>query len=339
MSKIHMLTTADKTIDRYSRNDFDRLSAAVCFDVFREHSLVDSPDLADIILFVGSTYPDHRDVRAHPFLRSHKQKCFLFHSDDYVIPFLPGVYVNITRRWYSQRRTRTGFYLRVFDSEFISHKPSVADCEYLFCFIGSTRTHPVRGRILSLKHPRAHLEDTSALVAPDDRKKTFFMVDYRPNDSVHYGDVLARSKFVICPRGYACSSWRLFETMKAGRVPVIVSDEWVPPEGPAWESFSIRVRESDVAQIPRIVEEQESMAETMGRLARATWESWFSREACFHRIVEWCLRLKQYRNRQIIDTVGPYFQLMRPHFVRHVLLPDIKKGVLNRLPGRRGLLE
>jgi len=192
---------------------------------------------------------------------------------------------------------------------------------------------------MSLKHPRAHLKDTSALVPADEKKKNFFMVDYRPNDSLDYGSVLARSKFVICPRGYATSSWRLFETMKAGRVPVIVSDQWVPPEGPAWESFSIRVGESDVAQIPGILEQHESMAEHMGQLARATWEEWFSRETCFHRIVEWCLRLKQHRNRQIIDSVGPYFQLMRPHFVRHVLLPDIKKGVLNRLSGGRKPLD
>jgi hypothetical protein len=330
-----MLSTADNTVNQYSRSDFKRLSAAVQCDIFQKHSLVDSPDAADIILFVGSTYHDYRDVRCHPFMRDYKQKCFLFHSDDFVIPFLPGVYVNITKRWYSQRRTRTGFYLRVFDSDFVSYIPSFAYCEYLFCFVGSTRTHSVRSRILSLKHPRAYLRDTTAAVPAEERNKTFFMVDYGSNDNADYGRILSRSKFVICPRGYAPSSWRLFETMKAGRVPVIVSDQWVPPEGPAWENFSIRVRQKDIAQIPRILEEHEPGAEAMGKLARETWEEWFSRETCFHRIVEWCLRIKQNESRPIMDNVSSYLQLLRPFFIRNVLLPDIKKGTLNYLGGRR----
>ena len=333
MSKVHLLSTADNAISPFSRSDFTRLSAAVQHDTFRVHTLVDSPDDADIVLFVGSTYFDHRDVRSHPILKSHRQKCFLFHSHDYVIPFLPGVYVNITSRWYSQRRTRTGFYLRVFDSDYINDVQSLADCEFLFCFVGSARTHSVRKRIMSLRHPRAFLKDTSAVVPAGEKKQTFFMVNYSNNDYSDYAKVLARSKFVVCPRGYAPSSWRLFETMKAGRVPVIVSDQWIPPEGPEWDRFSIRVREKDVASIPRILEQRESAAEAMGALARKNWESWFSRESGFHRIVEWCLVLKENRERPVLDVVSPHFQLLRPFFVRHVLLPDIKKAMLKR-PGR-----
>jgi hypothetical protein len=338
MSTVHMLTTADETIDRYSRRDFDRLSAAARCDIFREHSLVDSPDLADIILFVGSTYSDQRDVRAHPFLRRYRQKCFLFHSDDYVIPFLPGVYVNITKRWYSPRRTVTGFYLQQFNLDFIPFVSSLADCDYLFCFVGSARTHPVRSRLMSLRHPRAYLEDTSTAVPPARKKQPFLMIDYSHDARTHYGDIIARSKFVLCPRGYACSSWRLFETMKAGRVPVIISDQWVPPAGPAWESFSIRVRQNRVAQIPDILEHYKSSAATMGHLARKTWEGWFSQEASFHRIIEWCLRLRQYRHGHAISDFVPYIQLLRPFFVRHVLLPKIKQGSLRRLVSLRQFL-
>jgi hypothetical protein len=337
-----MLTTADNTITQHSRRDFDRLSTAARCDIFREHSLVDSPDPADIILFVGSTYPDQRDVRSHPFRRHYRQKCFLFHSDDDIIPFLPGVYVNISKRWYSPHRTLTGFYLQQFDDfglDFIRFVPSFADCDYLFCFVGSTRTHPVRSRLMSLRHPRAYLEDTNATVSPEQKKQPFFMVNYSNDDRRHYGDIITRSKFVLCPRGYACSSWRLFETMKAGRVPVIISDQWVPPVGPAWESFSIRVRQKDVAQIPGILERYESKAATMGRLARTAWEEWFSQETGFHRIVEWCLHLKRYRHSHATSDFVPYIQLLRPFFVRHVLLSEIKKETLRRLVSLRRVLS
>src|SRR5262249_39802472 len=100
MSKVHMLTTADNSVDLHSRNDFKRLLASVPYDKFRKHELVDDPNQADIILFVGANFEDHRDVRTHPLCRKFKDKCFLYYSNDFVIPFLPGVYVNISKRWY-----------------------------------------------------------------------------------------------------------------------------------------------------------------------------------------------------------------------------------------------
>jgi exostosin family protein len=332
-----MLTT--ETISGNNQRDFDRLATAAYCDKFREHALVDSPALADIILFVGSTYLDLRDVRSHSFLRQYKQKCFLFHAKPYIIPFLPGVYVNIAKRWYSPRRTLTGSHLQQYNLSFIPFIPSFAHCDYLFSFVGSTRTHPVRSRLMSLKHPRAFLEDTSAPAPPEQKKQPLFMVTYSSDDRKRYGDVITRSKFILCPRGYGCSSWRLWETMKAGRVPVIISDQWVPPEGPVWESFSIRVSQNRVMQIPEILEQYEPDAESMGHLARTAWEEWFSQETCFHHIVEWCLRLKQYRHSLAMSDVVPYIQLLRPFFVRHVLLPEIQQGILRYLTRFRRFLS
>jgi hypothetical protein len=326
-----MLTTADENIAGYSGADFRRLSAAAVADSFCQHTLIDSPDLADIILFVGSTYPDHRDVRSHPLLRQYREKCFLFHSDDYVIPFLPGVYVNISKRWHNDR-TFTGPYLQMTQWDYVPFVPSIADCEYLFCFLGSTRSHRIRRRLMELDHPRGYLEDTSENVAESEAGKAFFMLNYQPDAKTHYGEIISRSKFVLCPRGYACSTWRLFETMKAGRVPVIISDQWVPPTGPAWETFSIRVRENQIGQIPPLLERYEAEADRMGRLARVTWEEWFSRETVFHRIIEWCLSLK-HRSHSSASYLVPYLQLLRPFYFRHVVLPKIKHVIWHRAVG------
>jgi hypothetical protein len=327
-----MLTTADEQIAGYSGADFRRLSEAASCDRFRKHRLVDSPEYADIILFVGSTYPDHRDIRSHPLLRKHRLKCFLFHSDDYVIPFLPGVYVNVAKRWYSGR-TITGPYLQMLYWDHVPFVPSLENCEYLFCFVGSTRTHAVRRRLMNLNSPRAYLEDSSADVAEDVTKNPLIMIDYQTEAKTHYGDIISRSKFVLCPRGYACSTWRLFETMKAGRVPVIISDQWVPPEGPAWETFSLRVRENQSSGIPEFLERYEPKAELMAHEARLAWEEWFSKETVFHRIVEWCLSLKSRCHASAVMHLVPYVQLLRPFYLRHVLLPEAKHFISNRVGG------
>jgi hypothetical protein len=327
-----MLTTADEQIAGYSGADFRRLSEAARCDRFGKHRLVDSPEHADIILFVGSTYPDHRDVRSHPLLREHRVKCFLFHSDDYVIPFLPGVYVNVAKRW-SSGRTITGPYLQMLYWDHVPFVPSLQNCEYLFCFVGSTRTHALRRRLMSLKSPRAYFEDSSADVAEDETKKPLIMIDYQTEAKTHYGDMISRSKFVLCPRGYACSTWRLFETMKAGRVPVIISDQWVPPEGPAWETFSLRVRENQISGIPELLERYEPKAELMAHEARLAWEEWFSKETVFHRIVEWCLSLKSRCRDSAVIHLVPYVQLLRPFYLRHVLLPEAKHFISSRVGG------
>ena len=46
--------------------------------------------------------------------------------------------------------------------------------------------------------------------------------------------------------------------MRMGRVPVILSDDWVEPIGPSWEKFSIRIRERDVDRIPAPLEKREA---------------------------------------------------------------------------------
>jgi hypothetical protein len=140
-----------------------------------------------------------------------------------------------------------------------------------------------------------------------------------------YAEVAKASKFVLCPRGLSVSSIRLFETMGMGRVPVILSDDWIAPEGPCWEQFSIRLPEDDYAQIPRILEQRESEAVEMGERARKEWEEWFSDEVLFHRLVELCLDIK--KNRKLPETLArwpAYLQYLRPFHLRRLLGSKIR---------------
>jgi hypothetical protein len=81
---------------------------------------------------------------------------------------------------------------------------------------------------------------------------------------------------VLCPRGIGTSSFRLFETLQSGRVPVILSDSWVPCAGMDWDAFSLRVRERDIGRLPEICLASESRWESMARAGRRAWEEWFS---------------------------------------------------------------
>jgi hypothetical protein len=139
------------------------------------------------------------------------------------------------------------------------------------------------------------------------------------------------SMFVLCPRGVAPSSYRIFEAMKAGRVPVIMADQWVPPSGPNWPEFSLRVPESRLQEVPKILENLANRAPEMGLRASQAWELWFSREQGFQTIVTWCLEIMETsQNQRLFQRYRPILQLARPHFFRHVVLRAAKKKLLRR---------
>ena len=66
---------------------------------------------------------------------------------------------------------------------------------------------------------------------------------------------LDRSSFFV--RGAGTSSIRLFEMLEAGIAPVIISDDWIPPHGPRWDEFALRMPERDVGRVYEIVKSHE----------------------------------------------------------------------------------
>ena len=139
------------------------------------------------------------------------------------------------------------------------------------------------------------------------------------------------SIFVLCPRGKAPSSFRIFEAMKAGRVPVIIADEWVPPTGPSWPEFSLRIPEAHLQNVPQILERLADRGPEMGLRASEAWERWFSREQAFQTVVTLCLQILDARQNQgSFQRYRPFLQLARPHFFRHVVLRAAKSRLLNR---------
>src|SRR2546423_329045 len=275
MSQVLLLSVAPvQAGDDYNRGAFRNLRESARVDTFREHSLTEDPSEADLILFAelygaGSYF---QSVRRHPFVKKFREKCFLFCSNDFVIPFLPGIFASIEKRW-SSERTRSGFYLAVSENEFVEFSPPRDDLTYLYSFLGTIDTAPVRRNLTTLSHPRSFFQDTSA----DYRDVLSAKLDVAAMKQYwrRYGEICKLSKFVLCPRGMGTSSVRLFDTMRMGRVPVILADQWVEPEGPCWQKFSIRIPEAEFARIPAVLEERETTAIEMGLLARAQWEEWF----------------------------------------------------------------
>lgn len=317
MAQVLLVSTA-KTARDFWNDDYTRVKRAVARDAFRVHTTTEDPEAADLIIFFE---PDDqwlaRDVRNHPYARRYPDKAFLVDPSDRVIPYLPGIYASIERSRYDRSRVRSGFFPTVYDHDWVTHDPA-ASPTLLFSFVGSTQGLRVRDDILALEHPRAVIRDTGGDPANEGGRPEASYERYRRD----FGAVMRDSQFILCPRGAGASTPRFFEAMKAGRVPVILSDNWVAPEGPRWDAFSLKVRERDISSLPSLLEHHEARAADMGRMAREAWEQWFSEPVCFHRLVEWCLSIRQTRRlpERLMRRVV-LWQLLTPFNFRRKLVP------------------
>lgn len=293
LTRVHLVPLAARRDGfDHEREDFKILVEATqgARDVCQ---IVEEPDAADVVIFVGARDAYLRDIRRSAIYRRHRARSFVYYSGDVVVPYLPGVYPSIEQSHMRPRWTRSGSYLRWCDSAAISFRGPSTDAPHLFSFVGAGVTHSVREVVLGLSHPRSWIEDSTHSPGRAFGQTQEVYREYRSR----YGTSLAQSKFVLCPRGAGPSSMRIFEAMKAGRVPVVISDGWVPPDGPRWDQCSLRVKESEIQGLPRLLESLEEQAPQMGLCARQEWERYFAPDTCFRTLVHSILELARLRPR------------------------------------------
>jgi Exostosin family len=269
-----------------------------------EAMLTDDPQTATLIIFASVAFGGlwMRRLVRHPLTRRFPDKIFVYSEADHPWPILRGIYTSAPVQLFDPERHRTGPYLPFHHTAGLANRlqsiDPIEDPRYLYSFVGAVASAPAcRAPLMQLDDIRALLFDTS-----DQRWAPFYGRNKKRRAVFdRYVGAFAHSAFVLCPRGSGTSSIRLFEAMSAGRVPVIIADDWVPPVGPSWPSFSLLVAESDVANIPQLLRKHEPLATEFGLRAREAWEQWFSPSVIFGRAVEWCAQI---RDDSAIETTG-----------------------------------
>ena len=290
-----------------------------------EHELVHDPSRADVLLFVGSRDRLYADVRQHPYALQYPRKVVVYDSSDWFIPLLPGIYPSLMRRLRLGRSILGGHYLRWSKaSEITEAQAELEGGPYLFGFTGDASNHPLRRQILRLQDDRANIRDTRSELGRAEGQVEAVYSSYKRR----YANDLRSAKFILCPRGMGSGSIRLYEAMRAGRVPVIISDGWVPPLGPNWSAFSIRVREASVENLPRLLRAREGDAARMGRVARDQWNMWFAPDRAFDVLGTWALRAGARRRRvELTSQVRALLGLLSPNGYRWVVRPWLRRGL------------
>jgi hypothetical protein len=114
--------------------------------------------------------------------------------------------------------------------------PNGMEKEYQVTFQGTLETHWVRNALYKLyeNHP------------------TFTFMDNKED----WKEVIERSNFTLSPRGYGSTSFRMYEALQLGSIPIYVWDEekWLPYQGVIdWNDFAIVIEASKISELGRIV--------------------------------------------------------------------------------------
>ena len=155
-------------------------------------------------------------------------------------------------------------------------------------FIGAA-THPVRTTIAenlpSYCNSYAKLNDIFFWNEPDASKRQEIRNSFLK--------ICAQSRFVLCPRGFGENSFRFFETISLGRIPIIISDSVEMPFEDIidYDEFSFRIGEDDLREISSIVKLDDRKYAQMQQKGREIRDEFFTRKGVINGIVH---QLKEY---------------------------------------------
>lgn len=160
---------------------------------------------------------------------------------------------------------------------------TVSQEKSLFCsFIGSN-THSIREQLYYYnKHNSVS-------------NRTFFSDLSKWSQTVHekslqdFKQITQASHFALAPRGYGLSSFRLYEIMQLGTIPVYVSDiHWLPWQDELnWEDFCVIIRPNQITSLYEILNSiSEEKREQMRAKIEDIYPKYFTLEAVCENILK-----------------------------------------------------
>lgn len=105
----------------------------------------------------------------------------------------------------------------------------------VFAGFAGGMTHPIRKQLLHF------------------RNRPGFEIHRKAIPIKSYCELMARSTFALCPRGYGLTSFRICEALQFGAIPVYISDHYIIPKGLDFNDYGVLVHSSDVPRLEKIL--------------------------------------------------------------------------------------
>lgn len=141
----------------------------------------------------------------------------------------------------------------------------------------------------SLTHPIRQLMNQTLVSNPKYKIITKPWTDkVSESDMKRFTDVTSRSIFTLCPRGYGKNSFRMYEAMQLGSIPVyIYDDDWRAfKDDLNWDEFSVSVHYSNIGQLDSILSKiSKEKTKLMSEKCIETYNNRFSLDALSKKII------------------------------------------------------
>ena len=263
----------------------ERLRELAALGTRRQYDLAEDPERADIILFpqchmLGSDWRMNA-IRDHPLTTRFASKVIVYDERDRPWCSRPGVYVSMPARKFDRGVQRVWGYYGV--PEFQHPIDTVPDL--LFSLVAEPHT-PVPSPAVRTTGGRRFCHRGS----PRFHVLRCFLKRVRSASGAFSAHALSIALCALPPRPRNIVDTP-YEALSAGRVPVIISDDWVPPDGPDWSSISIRWPEGRASGLVDTIRSHDREWEAMSRAAFGAYEAFFAPWEAFERISGLCEEL------------------------------------------------
>lgn len=197
--------------------------------------------------------------------KRYANKIFTINTDDCATGLLRGLYTCIPKKRFNPDLHSVVPYSSLNNDLILKERPKITP-NYLAAWRGNPKSNKIRKKLIKLYCNEVVF----------DIQSTNSWFDHNQEEKEIYKNSLINAKFSLCPAGWAPVTFRIYESMALGKCPVIIADQFVPPEGPDWKSFSIFVPEDKIDNLKQTLEKKESSYLDLGEKAYQNWENFFS---------------------------------------------------------------
>jgi len=237
---------------------------------FQPFEEVFNPEEADALIIQEKySFKNFRyitDLLNDPLINKNLSKIYTINSDDCATGLLRGLYTCLPKDRYDPTFHIAVPYMEYPNELVFIGQENKTDPHYLASWRGNPKSSVVRRKILQYyqSHKDFCLQNTDS------------WLNHSVDEKKVYIDVILNSKFSLCPQGWAPVSFRIYESMALSRSPVIIADNFVPPQGPSWSDFALFFPQRKLEDLCTFLIRNEPRHQELGQLALDNWHKYFS---------------------------------------------------------------
>ena len=201
--------------------------------------VVGTTEVSDVLLYIDCHqylgYSVRDSLAQLAQVRSHNGSIVVYNERDRPDFDMIGLYTSVTRWMKSDRFISCPYIRTMYGQKY--NVPSFRS--RLVCFRG-TSTHRSRLRI-----PNALDDRIDCQLVTGSKSRMVAKHEFQ--------QWMSNFQYSLCPRGHSPNSFRIFESMWSGTIPVVISDSWQPSYGFDWTKIALFVKESEVSNVYDII--------------------------------------------------------------------------------------